>query len=206
MRQVPLGVYVNRQSPIHRIPALLKFGLLFIFVLSGALLSRTPQYALIFIALAGLGYLIARIPPTIAFNQLWPPLPLLIFLGAYLWWQSGWQLAAATIGSIYSAIMAATLLTLTTTQTQMLEAVDRILAPLGKLGLPVDTISLAISMTLRLIPLQLATVHEVLDARKARGAGFSIVAFGVPVLVRSLRRATMLSDALVARGVGDDKP
>lgn len=206
MRQVPLGVYVNRPSPLHSIPALLKFGLLFIFVLSGALLSRTPQYALIFIGLAALGYLIARIPPKIAFHQLWPPLPLLIFLGGYLWWQSGWQIAAATIGSIYSAIMAATLLTLTTTQTEMLEAVDRILAPLGKLGLPVDTISLAISMTLRLIPLQLATVHEVLDARKARGAGFSILAFGVPVLVRSLRRATMLSDALIARGVGDDKP
>lgn len=206
MRQVPLGVYVNRQSPIHRIPALAKFGLLFVFVLTGALLSRTPGYALIFIALAGLGYLIARIPPAIALHQLWPPLPLLIILGGYLWWQSGWQVAASTIGSIYSAIMAATLLTLTTTHTEMLEAVDRILAPLGKLGLPVDTISLAISMTLRLIPLQLATVHEVLDARKARGAGFSIVAFGVPVLVRSLRRATMLSDALIARGVGDDKP
>lgn len=206
MRQVPLGVYVNRQSPIHRIPTLAKFGLLFVFVLTGALLSRTPGYALIFIALAGLGYLIARIPPAIAFHQLWPPLPLLIILGGYLWWQSGWQIAASTIGSIYSAIMAATLLTLTTTHTEMLEAVDRILAPLGKLGLPVDTISLAISMTLRLIPLQLATVHEVLDARKARGAGFSIVAFGVPVLVRSLRRATMLSDALIARGVGDDKP
>ena len=59
------------------------------------------------------------------------------------------------------------------------------------------------SMTIRLIPLMLGTVNEVLDARKARGAGFSLCAFGTPIIVRSIRRARAMAEALQARGVGD---
>ena len=84
-----------------------------------------------------------------------------------------------------------------------MHSVEKMLLPFERFGLPVETITLAISLTLRLIPLQLATVNEVLDARKARGAGFSIVAFGTPVIIRSIRRARNIGDALLARGAGD---
>ena len=40
-------------------------------------------------------------------------------------------------------------------------------------------------------------------ARKARGASASATAFGVPVLIRTIRRSRSMSDALLARGVGD---
>ncbi|MFR4188905.1 MAG: CbiQ family ECF transporter T component, partial [Corynebacterium variabile] len=67
-------------------------------------------------------------------------------------------------------------------------------------------ISLALTLTLRLIPLQVQMVGEVLDARKARGsrsAGLSPVAFGVPVIVRTILRAQGVADALRARGAAD---
>ncbi len=203
MRSIPLGVYVDADSPIHRLPALWKFPLLLIFIIGGTLLAKTPLAGAVLVGIVITLYLIARVPARTAWNQWWPVLPVLLFLGAFQWWQRGLPFAATTVLVIMSAVMAAMLLTLTTRLEALMDAVERMLMPFERFGLPVETITLAISLTIRLIPLQLATVSEVLDARKARGAGFSIVAFGTPVLVRSIRRARNIGDALLARGAGD---
>ena len=105
--------------------------------------------------------------------------------------------------TIFAAMMAAFLLTLTSTVDAIMESLEDSLRPLARFGLPVETISLAMSLTIRLIPLMFETVYEVLDARKARGAGFSPLAFGTPVIIRSIRRARAMGEALQARGVGD---
>jgi biotin transport system permease protein len=71
---------------------------------------------------------------------------------------------------------------------------------------PVDQVSLALTLTMRLIPLQVQAVNEVLDARRARGSrsvGLSLTAFGVPVIVRTILRARAIADALRARGAAD---
>ena len=49
----------------------------------------------------------------------------------------------------------------------------------------------------------LATANDVLDARRARGAGFSFAAFGVPLVIRAVRRARQIGEALMARGAVD---
>lgn len=203
MRSIPLGVYVDADSPIHRLPALWKFPLLLTFIIGGTILAKTPFAGAVLIAIVIVLYLTAKIPAKTAWNQWWPVLPVLLFLGAFQWWQRGLPFAATTVLVILSAVMAAMLLTLTTRLEALMDAVERMLKPFERFGLPVETITLAISLTIRLIPLQLATVSEVLDARKARGAGFSVVAFGTPVLVRSIRRARNIGDALLARGAGD---
>ena len=83
---------------------------------------------------------------------------------------------------------------------ELLAALDRALAPFGRTG---ELISLTIALTIRLIPLTLATANEVLAARKARGVGFSFSAFGIPLVIRSVRRAKMMGEALMARGAVD---
>lgn len=203
MRSIPLGVYVNTDSPVHRLPAIWKFPLLLIFIIVGPLVARTPLTAIGLIVIVLITYVIARIPARTAWNQWWPVLPVLLVLGVFQWWQRGLDLAVTTVAVILSAVMAAMLLTLTTRLEALMEAVEKMLQPWARFGLPVESITLAISLTIRLIPLQLATVTEVLDARKARGAGFSVVAFGTPVLIRSIRRARNIGDALLARGAGD---
>lgn len=203
MRSIPLGVYVDSNSPVHRLPAIWKFPLLLVFIISGPLVARTPLVAVGLVILIIIIYLIARIPARTAWNQWWPVLPVLLVLGVFQWWQRGLGLAVTTVAVILSAVMAAMLLTLTTRLEALMDAVEKMLRPWERFGLPVETITLAISLTIRLIPLQLATVTEVLDARKARGAGFSVVAFGTPVLIRSIRRARNIGDALLARGAGD---
>lgn len=200
---LPLGVHVPGRSPIHRLPAGVKFLALVVFILAVAVCAREPWQALAAMALVALGFLSARIPVRVALGQVLPVLPILLLLGVFQWWQRGWELAAATVIGILATVAAAALLTLTTTITALMDAFERGLRPLGRFGLPVETITLAMAMTIRLIPLQAAAVHEVLEARQARGLGFSLAALGIPVVIRAIRRARDLGEALMARGVGD---
>ena len=191
MRQnIPLGVYVPGTTIIHRLNPSIKFVSLIVFIIASTIWAHTLTHAGICLAAPLLLLAVAKIPPKIAWGQLWPPLPFLLFLGAFNWWQQGWEKALVVTLVIMSSIGMAAVLTLTTTVAEMLEALEKAL-------------SLALSLTIRLIPLQFATVGEVLDARKARGADFSITAFGAPVMIRSIRRARVIGDALLARGVGD---
>lgn len=200
---MPLGVYVPGTTIIHQMPAGLKLVGLIAFVIGVTVFATTWTPISVAIAATTLGYLIARIPLRTAAGQVLPALPIVLFLGAFQWWQNDFTAAVLIVLSLMCTIAAAALLTLTTTIAALMESLERGLAPLARFGLPTETISLAMSLTIRLIPLQLAAVREVLDARAARGAGWSVFAFAVPVLVRSIRRARALGDALVARGVGE---
>lgn len=203
MRNIPLGVHLPGDSPVHRLPAGWKFLLLLAFILASTVLVKDPVVATGWLVVVAAGYVIARVPVRTALGQVLPVLPILLVLGAFQWWQRGWEFAATTVVILLASVAAAALLTLTTSIAELMAAIERGLSPFERFGLPVETISLAVSLTLRLIPLQLATVQEVLAARKARGAGFSVTAFGTPVMVRSIRRARLLAEALIARGAGD---
>ena len=203
MRHIPLGVHLPGDTAIHRLPAGVKFLALLAFILTSTFLVTGSPVAAVWCAVVLAGYVVARVPVRVALGQVLPVVPVLAVLGAFQWWQRGWEFALTTVLVLLASVAAAALLTLTTTIAELMAAIERGLSPFARFGLPVETISLAVSLTLRLIPLQLATVHEVLAARKARGAGFSIAAFGTPVLVRSIRRARLLAEALIARGAAD---
>lgn len=203
MRHIPLGVHLPGDTALHRLPAGVKFLALLTFILTSTFLVTDPLVATVWSAVVLAGYVVARVPVRVALGQILPVVPVLAVLGAFQWWQRGWEFALTTVLVLLASVAAAALLTLTTTIAELMAAIERGLSPFARFGLPVETISLAVSLTLRLIPLQLATVHEVLAARKARGAGFSIAAFGTPVLVRSIRRARLLAEALIARGAAD---
>ncbi|WP_308606867.1 energy-coupling factor transporter transmembrane protein EcfT [uncultured Corynebacterium sp.] len=202
-KNIPLGFYVDADTIIHRIPAAVKFLVLIGFILVTSLAVHTLPWAAASLFLPLVLFPVARIPFRVALGQLVPPLYLLVALAAFQWWQKDFLSAAIMFLTIYAAISGAVLLTLTTKVSEMMDSLDRALAPLGRLGVPVENITLAMSLTIRLLPLMLGTVVEVLDARKARGATASLTAFGTPVIIRSIRRARAMGEALQARGVGD---
>ncbi|MCT1627618.1 energy-coupling factor transporter transmembrane protein EcfT [Corynebacterium sp. Z-1] len=200
---VPLSVYISGNSLLHRTPPTAKLVALLIFVVSITALPSQPWHTVAVLAGITALYVIARIPFGTAMRQLAPVVPLIALLGLYLWWQNGPAQALTTAFGLVATLAAANLLTLTTTLEELMNGLERSLAPLRRFGVPVDTISLAVSVTIRLIPLMANTVNEVLDARKARGAGLSLTAFGTPVVIRSIRRAQSIGEALMARGAGD---
>lgn len=200
---VPLGVYVPGHSPIHRALPTLKLAVLLVIVVATAALPTQPWHGAAALAALALLYAVAGVPVGTALKQVAPVAPLIALLGAFLWWQDGAAQALTTSLSLLAALAAANLLTLTTSVAELMGALERNLSPLARFGVPVDNISLAVSLTIRLIPLMLQTITEVLDARKARGAGLSLTAFGTPVIIRSVRRAQNVGEALMARGAGD---
>ena len=203
IRELPLGVYVPGDTWLHRANPTWKFLALVVFIIAATFLPTQPWHATAVLAATMVLYMWARIPIETAWRQLVPLLPFLLFLGAFLWWQNGLAAALTSMISLLATIAAANLLTLTTTVEELLGALDEALQPLARFGVPVDLISLAIALTIRLIPLMLQTANEVLDARNARGAGFSLAAFGTPLVIRAVRRARMIGEALTARGAVD---
>ena len=120
IRNVPLGVYVPGTTIIHRMPPLVKFFILIIFILITSIWVTQPLVAGICVAGATVAFVLARIPLTIAIGQLWPPLPLLLCLGAFQWWQLGFSKAATVTLVIFASLMLAVLVTLTTTVEAMM--------------------------------------------------------------------------------------
>ena len=198
-----LGLYVHGTTIIHRLRPGWKMLAVVVFIITSTLLVDDLIAATAVLLFAGLGYAIARIPLRVALGQLLPALPFLAFIAIIQALSGRWEEGLITCVTVLASVVAATLLTLTTKVSAMMDALEAALAPTRRLGVPVDTIVLTLSLTLRLIPLQLQTVLDVRDARKARGLGMSLAAFGVPVLIRTINRARNMADGLAARGVGD---
>lgn len=197
-----LGLYHPGRSLLHRMPAGLKLLTMLAAVIGIVLLRQWWQLGLAALGVAAL-YALARIPLRVAWSQVRPLrylIPVVAVLQVLL---SGWQAAVRVCAMILLAVALAALVTLTTRVTAMLDTVARALGPLRRTGVDPDRVALLLAMTIRCIPLVVGIVAAATEARKARGLGFSLVALGAPVVVRSLRAADALGEALVARGADD---
>jgi biotin transport system permease protein len=74
---------------------------------------------------------------------------------------------------------------------------------LRRVGVDPERIGLLLALGVRCVPVVVGLAEQVRDAQRARGLGASPRAFAVPLIVRSLRHADALGEALVARGVED---
>lgn len=117
----------------------------------------------------------------------------LLFLGA--------QPAVANTARVTVAIVLAALLTLTTQVTTLLDAVERGLRPLARLGIDPQRCALLLTVTLSTIPSLARLARDVRDAQRSRGSRGSLRTFVFPFLVVALKHADQLGDALTARGV-----
>lgn len=177
---------------------------LLVFMAATAAMMFIPNVTVLVIVAVVLLAVIAamRVPPRALFKQL--RVLTVVIAAAFLVNALflGWAQAALLSGRIWLAVLVATVFTLTTAASDVLDAVVRTIRPIvGEAR--AERAALAVQLTLRSIPQLNAVVREVLDARKARGLERSIRAIFVPTLVRSLTSANELGDALLARGYGD---
>ena len=196
-------LYIPTGSLIHRLPAGVKLTGLIAFLVLAAIFAKTLVAGAGCVVAAVTAYALARIPWRTALRQLTPILIILLAFGALTWWRSGLGEALVRFLVLWASVSIAILLTMTTKVSDLQRAVERALAPAAAVGLPVDKISLAISLTIHMIPLQLRTINEVVEAQQARGGKFSARALGIPLVIRTLLRGREVGEALQARGVGD---
>lgn len=192
------GLYSAGHSLIHRLPA--GFKLLLLCGAGIGLFYITDWRAMLGM-LAGcmLLYPLARVPLRLLLRQLYALFWLIGLLAAFQWWTQGWQVATTASARLLTLLLLANLLTITTRTTAIIDALTRALKGLRFVGLNPERISLTISLTLRFLPVIIEVTHEVRAAQKARGLEFSLLATAVPVIVRTLKMADDIADAIDAR-------
>ncbi|WP_431857801.1 energy-coupling factor transporter transmembrane component T family protein [Azospirillum sp.] len=194
-----LGLYLHRESPVHALPAGWK--------LAGLAVAATGVFFVADLALLGgalvacLGlFALARLPARTAADQLRPLLPILLVLFAAQAVFADWQTAAVVTARVCLLVLLSALVTLTTRASDMIETLERVLGVLRPLGVNAGKLSLMLALTIRLIPVLFDLVQEIRMAQRARGVERSALALLVPLLVKTLRMADTLGDALEARG------
>jgi biotin transport system permease protein len=197
-----LGVYSPGSSVLHRIPAGAKLLTMVAAGVGSVFLDTVWQVtAAILVVLAG--YLLARIPLLTALRQVRPLLWLAVFVAGFHLLVSGWERAFVVVGVVAALVLLAALVTLTTRTTAMVDAVVAVCRPLRRVGVDPERVGLLLALSIRSVPVVVGIAEEVRDAQRARGLQSSPRAYAVPLVIRSLRHADALGEALAARGVDD---
>ncbi|PWC37925.1 energy-coupling factor transporter transmembrane component T [Azospirillum sp. TSO35-2] len=202
-----LGLYLHRDSAIHRLPAGVKMGGLLLLTL--VVLALPGGWGALAAGLAGAGVLVAaKLPAGRVLRELRSPVVMLTLLFGFqaLLAGTGWEDTAIAVARFAALILLATLVTLTTRVMDMVELFERLFARLRPLGVNPAKMALMLALTIRFIPLLGDQVREVRMAQRARGVERNIAALFVPLLVKILTMADDLTAALEARGYDPADP
>lgn len=194
-----LSLYHDARTPVHSVPAGAK---LLVLAVTGTALFFLPSILWLGVALAvviGL-YAVARIPWRVTGRQLLGLAPFLILITLAQVLFTSWQSAIVVGERLLTLVLLANLVTLTTRTTAMIDTVERALGPLRPLGVRPERVGLLVAMTIRFIPVIREQAELVRAAQRARGIERSTV-FLVPLLIRTLRMADGVGEALDARGL-----
>ncbi|MBQ8039653.1 MAG: energy-coupling factor transporter transmembrane protein EcfT [Lachnospiraceae bacterium] len=225
IRDITIGQYYPTNSVIHKLDPRVKLfatllyivalfcfkGILGLAVITGGLatvitLSKVPFKFMV----KGLKAIVVLLLITSLFNLLFTP-------GEVVLWKWG-SLQITDTGIMNSILMAirliylilgTSLMTLTTTPNQLTDGLEKSLAPLNKIHVPVHAIAMMMSIALRFIPILIEETDKIMKAQMARGADFesgnliqkakSMVPLLVPLFVSAFRRAEDLAMAMEAR-------
>ena len=225
MSRFHLGQYSPGISVIHRLDPRVK--ILSVIALSPYILQMEGWTGLLLSGfLAGI-FLLSRLPFSLWVKSLKPMAWFLavIFL-LHLFFAEGTPLGARfafprlSAGGFYRGgliiwqfvllIMSASLLTMTTSPSELILGLERILRPLRILRVPSHDLAMMVSLALRFMPLLLEEIDRMKTAQMARGANFAernplrrlqrITSLALPILIHVFLRAEELVDAMAGRG------
>lgn len=227
MRDVTIGQYYPAGSIIHRADPRFKliimlmfivmvffcdsffsFGFLTFFVIVTIILSRVPPLKV----LKGLKMILIVVLLTTVLMMIFytddssKPLAEWGIFHIYL---SGIYASIKLAWRLLLLVLMPTLLTLTSTPTELCDGFESLLSPLKKIHFPVHELALIMSIALRLVPTLIEETDKIMNAQKARGAKFesknpfkkikAMLPVLIPLFVSSFRRADDLADAMDSR-------
>lgn len=191
------GLYIAGDSPIHRMAAGPKLAVLAtgstLLFLAGGWISATVGLAATLAA-----YAVAGLGPRTIWRQFRGLLPILLLIGLTHALLGDWRSAFVPLLRLTAVVLAANLVTLTTRSMDITAALEHGLVPFARI-IPPGKAALAISLTLRFIPVLAAIKDEIREAQRARGLERSVIALAVPLIVRSLRMTDEVAEAIEAR-------
>ncbi|MBR3992678.1 MAG: energy-coupling factor transporter transmembrane protein EcfT [Anaerotignum sp.] len=225
IRDITIGQYYPAQSPIHSMDARLKLAITFIFIVSLFIVNSFVGYAFVIACMAlviktskvplkfmlkGLKSIMVIILFTVFINLfLTRGETVLLHVGFITVTLEGVLLAAKMCIRLVLLIVGSSILTLTTTPIQLTDAIEYILKPFKKIGVPAHEIAMMMTIALRFIPTLLDETDKIMKAQQARGADFdtgnliqkakALIPILVPLFISAFRRAEELALAMEAR-------
>lgn len=192
-------LYVMGDSVLHRLPASLK---LLVLAIAGALLFTVENlwvlggacaFASILICLTG-------VRAGAVWRQLRGLLWILLALASFTAWNQGWAPALGVLLRVSAMVGLALAVTLCTRTSDLIAVCERALMPLERVGLVnAGKVALALALALRFVPEIWRNYLEIREAQAARGLGLHPLALIVPLVVRTLKRAQEVAEAIDAR-------
>ena len=215
IKDITIGQYFPMGSVIHRLDPRTKLLFTIVFIVTVFLANNFISlfFCLLFsIVIIGL----SKIPVKTVIKGLKPILLIIIITSilqiAYV--DSGivlvdvWKIKITSGGILTAVFMAlrisllivmSTMLTYTTSPTSLTNGLDRMFAPLKKIGIDFHTVTMIMTIALRFIPTLIEEVDKIMSAQKSRGASFdqgnlmkrakALIPLFIPLLFNSIRRA-----------------
>jgi len=231
IRDITIGQYFAGHSLLHRMDARMKMVVTIIFMVVIYICRNFFSLGLIVAASLAL-CLLSRVPAKMLLRSLRPIVIILIFTSVFVLFSSGGEGArvlvtlplwkwrpAITLEGLYAAVSTAlrilclisisSLLTYTTTPSMLTTGMERLLAPLAKLRVPVNMFAMMMTLALRFVPTLIEETGRIMNAQKSRGANLetgslpqrvkAFVPVLVPLFVSAFRRAAELAGAMESR-------
>lgn len=224
LQEITLGQYFPGDSVLHRLDPRTKIILLFVLMILIFAADGTAAYLLLTAMTAALIFL-SKVPPLTVLKSLKPLSWIILFTmlihlvshdGEVLikFWIFSVTVEGVKFGVVLSLrlallIILSSLLTFTTSPIKLTDAMEKILSPLSKFGVPSHELAMMMTIALRFIPTLLEETDKIIKAQKSRGADFesgnifkrlkNFVPVLVPLFLSSFRRADDLAMAMEAR-------
>ncbi|MBO5650118.1 MAG: energy-coupling factor transporter transmembrane protein EcfT, partial [Selenomonas sp.] len=219
-----IGQYFPGDSFLHRMDARVKILLLLILLIEVFVFTSAPVYLL----MTGITFLLimtSKVPLRMVLRSLKPLWWIILFTFVlhlfshpgrelYRIWQfvitqEGVEQGALISVRLMLLIILSTLLTFTTSPLKLTDALESLLSPFKRLGLPAHELAMMMTIALRFIPTLISEMDKIMKAQQSRGADFvtgsilsrlkNMVPILVPLFLSAFRRADDLALAMESR-------
>lgn len=224
LKDITLGQYYQTDSVIHRLDPRVKLVATLAFIVSLFIVNSFWGYliAAVFLVVMirlshvpfkfmvrGMKAIVFLLVVAGVFNLFLTPGEVVVAFWKLKITKEGIKLALLMAARLCFLIIGSSIMTLTTTPNQLTDALEKLLAPLKKIHVPVHEIAMMMSIALRFIPILLEETDKIMKAQIARGADFesgnlitkakNLVPLLVPLFISAFRRANDLAMAMEAR-------
>ena len=224
MRDITLGQYYPADSVLHRLDPRVKILSLIAFIVLTFCTFNFYALGLVFATVITV-VLLSRVPLRLYLKSLKVIIIIVIITSVLnLFYGSGepiaqWWIFKITLNGIQNAIyvcvriicliLFSSVLTFTTSPTDLTDALERLMKPLELLHVKVHEIAMMMTIALRFVPTLLEETDKIMSAQKARGADMesgnmfsrvkALIPVLVPLFVSAFRRAYELAVAMECR-------
>lgn len=232
LRDITIGQYYPADSVIHKLDPRVKLFATLIFIISlfsfknvwGFLVATIFMFGFIELSKVPIGYMVKGLKAIVILMIITALFNLFLTSGKELvsFWiftitYEGLRNAILMAIRLTYLILGTSVMTLTTTPNELTDGLEKALAPMNKIHVPVHEIAMMMSIALRFIPILLEETDKIMKAQIARGADFengnliqkvkNMVPLLVPLFISAFRRANDLAMAMEARCYhgGDDR-